>query len=428
MVDGSRLTVEYWPLASILPYAANARTHPEAQVAQLVDSMRQFGFTQPCLVDAKGELIAGHGRLMAAQVLGLEQVPVIRLGHLTPQQARAYRLADNRIALNSEWDETMLAEELAALSEDFDLEGLGFDAGELDGLLEGAEGQTSGAQDGEDDTPEPEPNPAARLGDVWLCGPHRVVCGDSTDEAAVRAAVGQEKPNLMVTDPPYGVKYDPAWRNGLDKAVNLRTGVVKNDDRADWTDTWRLFPGNVAYVWHGALHASTVEANLLAAGFELRAQIVWAKQNLVLGRGDYHWQHEPAWYVVRKGEKGSYQGDRTQTTLWRIDNLNLSAHQKAENDRTNHSTQKPVECMRRPIVNNSERGDAVYDPFLGSGTTVIAAETEGRRCFGIELNPVYVDVIVKRWEAFTGQQATLEGDGRSFAAVAAERLAQAEAA
>jgi len=419
------LTVEYWPLASILPYAANARTHPEAQVAQLVDSMRQFGFTQPCLVDAKGELIAGHGRLMAAQVLGLEQAPVIRLGHLTPQQARAYRLADNRIALNSEWDETLLAEELAALSEDFDLEGLGFDAGELDGLLEDAEGQTSGAQDGEDDTPEPEPNPAARLGDVWLCGPHRVVCGDSTDEAAVRAAVGQETPHLMVTDPPYGVEYDPNWRNEADRAngkpLGARAiGVVKNDGRADWTATWLLFPGEVAYVWHAGKYSTVVESSLTAADFEARSQIIWNKSNFAIGRGDYHWKHEPCWYAVRKGGTGHWQGGRTQSTVWDIP--------KPQKSETGHSTQKPVECMRRPIVNNSERGDAVYDPFLGSGTTVIAAETEGRRCFGIELNPAYVDVIVKRWEAFTGQQATLEGDGRSFAAVAAERLAQAEAA
>lgn len=310
MVDGSQLTVEYWPLASILPYAANARTHPEAQVAQLVDSMRQFGFTQPCLVDARGELIAGHGRLMAAQVLGLEQAPVIRLGHLTPQQARAYRLADNRIALNSEWDETLLAEELAALSENFDLEGLGFDAGELDGLLGDAEGQTSGAQEGEDDTPEPEPNPAAQLGDVWLCGPHRVVCGDSTDEAAVRAAMGQETPHLMVTDPPYGVEYAPNWRNEADRAngkpLGARAiGVVKNDARADWTAAWRIFPGDVAYVWHAGKYSTVVETSLSAADFEPRSQIIWNKNNFAIGRGDYHWKHEPCWYAVRRNRGGA---------------------------------------------------------------------------------------------------------------------------
>lgn len=427
MVDDGRLTIEYWPLDRILPYARNARLHSDKQVAQLADSMAAFGFTQPCLVDADGVLIAGHGRLMAAAKLGLAAAPVIRLGHLTEAQAKAYRLADNRIALNSSWDEGMLAEELAAISGDFDLEALGFGVDELDGLLEDAEGQTSGAQDGEDDTPEPPPNPGARLGDVWLLGDHRVVCGDCTDKAAVEAAVGQETPHLMVADPPYGVEYDADWRNkakrsdGSGRSIGAHAvGKVLNDDKADWSEAWSLFPGDVAYVWHAGSRAHVVADSLIATGFDVRAQIVWAKNNLVISRGHYHPKHEPCWYAVRRNRGGHWQGDRTQSTVWDIP--------KPQKSETGHSTQKPVECMRRPIVNNSARGDAVYDPFLGSGTTIIAAETEGRRCFGLELNPAYVDVIVKRWQDFTGRQATLQGDGRSFAEIAAERLGQLDAA
>lgn len=312
MVDDGRLTIEYWPLDRILPYARNARLHSDKQVAQLADSMAAFGFTQPCLVDADGVLIAGHGRLMAAAKLGLAAAPVIRLGHLTEAQAKAYRLADNRIALNSSWDEGMLAEELAAISGDFDLEALGFGVDELDGLLEDAEGQTSGAQDGEDDTPEPPPNPGARLGDVWLLGDHRVVCGDCTDKAAVEAAVGQETPHLMVADPPYGVEYDADWRNkakrsdGSGRSIGAHAvGKVLNDDKADWSEAWSLFPGDVAYVWHAGSRAHVVADSLIATGFDVRAQIVWAKNNLVISRGHYHPKHEPCWYAVRRNRGGA---------------------------------------------------------------------------------------------------------------------------
>ena len=254
-MGSAKLTIEDWPLEKLLPYAANARTHPKEQLEQLEQSIRQFGFNAPCLVDDAGVLIAGHGRLMAAKQAGLNVVPVIRLGHLTEAQARAFRLADNRIALNSEWDEELLAAELAALDGDFDLAGLGFDADELDGLLNPEPG--GGGQDGEDEAPEPEPTAAAQAGDVWLLGPHRVVCGDSTDKAAVEACVRQETPHLMVTDPPYGVEYDPEWRAeaGANKSRG-KMGVVKNDGRADWREAWALFEGDVAYVWHAGPHWS----------------------------------------------------------------------------------------------------------------------------------------------------------------------------
>lgn len=421
MVDDRKLTVEYWPIDRILPYAANARTHPDEQVLQLIDSMSKFGFTQPCLVDANGVLIAGHGRLLAASKLGLKEAPVIRLGHLTEAQARAYRLADNRIALNSEWDEDLLKQELAALQGDFDLDMLGFDVDELEELLPPPPAATTGPQDGENEMPEPPVVPASRPGDVWQCGAHRVICGDSTSKQVVETLLAGETPHLMVTDPPYGVEYDPSWRAEVGVNKNkAKMGKVLNDDRADWRETWALFPGDVAYVWHACLFTREVLESLEAVGFEYRSMICWAKDRFTLGRGHYHWQHEPAWYVVRKGATGHWNGARDQSTVWNI---------KARDDSgVGHGTQKPVECMRRPMLNNSNPGDAVYDPFLGSGTSMIAAESEGRRCFGCELNPVYVDVIVKRWQDFTGQQATLVGDGRTFAEIAEERLAQADAA
>jgi DNA modification methylase len=221
----------------------------------------------------------------------------------------------------------------------------------------------------------------------------------------------------MVTDPPYGIAYDPAWRNRAGLSATKRTGRVENDHRADWREAWALFPGEVAYVWHGALHATTVAASLAATGFQIRAQIVRAKDRLVLGRGHYHWQHEPCWYAVREGGSGHWGGDRSQTTLWRIDS-------RGQDTETAHGTQKPVECMRRPIVNNSSPRQAVYEPFSGSGTTLIAAEATGRACHAIELSPAYVDVALQRWQAFTGKAATLERGGEPFTAMAAARLGE----
>ena len=237
---------------------------------------------------------------------------------------------------------------------------------------------------------------------------------DATDGAAVGRLLAGVEPVLMVTDPPYGVEYDPEWRvrQGLAERGDLALGKVANDDRANWREAWAHFPGNVAYVWHAALHTATVAESLTSAGFTIRSQIVWDKTRLVIGRGDYHWQHEPCWYVVRNGKAGNWVGGRSQTTIWQI------PHRKSE---TGHGTQKPVECMRRPMLNNSNPVDAVYDPFLGSGTSIIAAETTGRHCFGLELDPAYVDVIVRRWQAMTGEVARLQGDDRSFLEIGVDR-------
>lgn len=254
--------------------------------------------------------------------------------------------------------------------------------------------------------------PISRLGDVWLLGRHRITCGDCTEAAVVERALAGAKPHLMVTDPPYGVEYDPKWR--AEAGVNQnkgKLGEVLNDDRADWREAWALFGGDVAYVWHAGRTANVVADSLVAIGFLPRSQIIWAKERFALSRGDYHWQHEPCWYAVRKGATGHWAGDRSQSTLWDI--------KAREDSGVGHGTQKPVECMKRPIENNSKAGDAVYEPFSGSGTTIIAAEMTGRRCYAIELNPAYVDVAVTRWQSFAGEAATLEGDGRTFAEISA---------
>jgi DNA modification methylase len=373
---GLGLAIEHRPIEALIPYARNARTHSEAQVALIAGSIREFGFTNPVLVDGDDGIIAGHGRVMAARQLGLASVPVIELGHLTPAQKQAYVLADNRLAEQAGWDRDLLALELGELEDlGVDLLTLGFEAGEIDDLLRSEEPDPR-----EEVIPMAPAAPVSREGDLWQLGSHRLICGDATDPHAVGQLLGKVDPHLMVTDPPYGVNYDPDWRNRAGVSETKRTGRVMNDDRADWREAWDLFPGDVAYVWHGALHATSVAESLRLAGFDVRRQIIWAKERLVLSRGDYHWQHEPCWYAVRRKTNGHWSGDRKQTTLWAIPS-------RDQDTATVHGTQKPVECMRRPILNNSSPGQAVYEPFSGSGTTIIAAETTGRCCYALELDP-----------------------------------------
>jgi DNA modification methylase len=370
------------PLERLIPYARNPRRN-ESAIATVAASLREFGWRQPIVVDEDMVILAGHTRLEAARQLGLASAPVHVARGLTPAQAKAYRLMDNRAAENAAWDEALLGLELGDLQgENFDLALTGFDDAELNRLLAALGDADPDTR--EDDVPETPADPVSRPGDLWLLGPHRLLCGDSTVATDVERVLGGVTPLLMVSDPPYGVEYDPGWRNAAGAAKTRRTGKVLNDDRADWREAWALFPGDVAYVWHGALHAATVAESLEVSGFAVRSQIIWAKDQLVLSRGDYHWQHEPALYCVRKGGKGHWAGDRKQTTLWQIPSRDQDAD-------TVHGTQKPVECMRRPILNNSSPGQAVYEPFMGSGTTLVAAETTGRVCLGIELNPAYVD-------------------------------------
>jgi DNA modification methylase len=406
-VNAEPLRIEYRALAKLIPYARNARTHSSAQVAQIAASIKEYGWTNPVLVDGDNGLIAGHGRLLAARQIGLDQIPVIELAGLSEAAKRAYILADNKLALNAGWDEALLAlevGELAALGVDLTM--AGFSDRELQQLSANA---NCGLTD-PDAAPEKPAVAVSQLGDLWQLGPHRLVCGDSTKADVVTSLLKGVMPHLMVTDPPYGVSYKPQWRNDVVRADGSKVaaraiGEVLNDDRADWREAWKLFPGDVAYVWHGALHAAAVAESLIASGFSMRAQIIWDKTRLVIGRGDYHWQHEPAWYAVRNGKTGHWTGDRKQTTVWGI------PHLKSE---TGHGTQKPVDCMRRPIENNSSPGQAIYEPFSGSGTSIIAAEMTGRNCYAIELSPAYVDVAIQRWQAFAGQKAIHEESGRSF--------------
>ena len=409
--------VERRKLSELIPYARNSRTHSDEQVAQIAASIREWGWTTPVLCDDKGSIIAGHGRVMAARKLGLSEVPVMTATGWSEAQKRAYILADNQLALNAGWDMDLLKVEIQELAgDDFDLDLIGFDDKTLAGLLNDP---TEGLTDA-DETPEPPVNPVSVLGDVWILGKHRIICGSSTDAHTVEKVLNGVKPHLMVTDPPYGVEYDANWRNeaerGNGKKIGGRAvGKVLNDDKADWRDAWALFPGDVAYVWHAGNMAHIVAESLLACNFGIRSQVIWAKSQFVIGRGDYHPHHEPCWYAVRKGKPGHYDGGRKQSTLWQID--------KPKKSETGHSTQKPIECMKRPIENNSSPGQAIYEPFSGSGTTIIACEMTGRSCHAIELNPAYVDVAIIRWQDFTGQKAILEGsDAKTYEDIKAQRI------
>jgi DNA modification methylase len=315
----------------------------------------------------------------------------------------------------------LLASELSEILENgFDLATIGFNDQDLANIL-GGSAPGDGLTD-PDDTPSVPIDPISVLGDVWLMGPHRLACGDSRDPLVVEKALNGVKPHLCVTDPPYGIEYDPNWRSGLDK-VKRATGKVKNDDIASWQDVFSLFPGDVIYVWHSQLFAKEVQIDLEDCGFKLRTQIVWVKPHFVLGRGDYHSQHESAFYMVRKSAKnGHWSGDHKQTTVWQIANGTFQGGAaKAEDAKTGHGTQKPVECMKRPIENNSSPGHAVYDPFSGSGTTIIAAEMTGRACHAIEIDPRYVDVACRRWANFVGNPVILESTGQTFEEVALSR-------
>ena len=360
------------------------------------------------LIDEDGTIIAGHGRVLAAQRLGIDDVPVMIARGWDEQKRRAYMLADNKLALNSGWDAELLRAELTdliALGENLQM--IGFSSAELAALVATTDGKTD-----PDAVPKAPDNPVSIAGDVWLLGRHRLACGSCTDAATVKVVLDGCEPVMMITDPPYGVQYDPTWRHRAGVNKSKRVGAVANDERDDWREAWALFPGAVAYVWHSALHQCAVAESLTAAGFAIRSQIIWAKDRLVMGRGHYHWQHEPCYYAAR-GTAG-WQGDRKQSTLWSIPTRDQDAE-------TIHSTQKPVECMRRPMLNNSKASDTIYEPFSGSGTTMIAAEMSGRDCRAVEINPVYVDVAIIRWEAFTDGTARLAATGQTFAEVAHAR-------
>jgi len=417
----------------VLPSSSNPRTHSREQVEQIARSIQAFGFINPILVAPDGEIIAGEGRLRAAKTLGLREVPVIVLKHLSEVQRRALAIADNQIPLGAGWDDELLREQLATLqNESFNLDLLGFDDEELASRLAA---EQAAAPTDEDAVPQVPASPVSRPTDLWLLGApkkrrqHQLMCDDATStEAVARLLAKVQPPALMVTDPPFGVGLDPEWREQV--GLNPRTvqgGKIANDDRVDWSAALALFPGDVLYLWHAGLYAATTALSLQTCGFQIRAQIIWGKRHFAISRGAYHWQHEPCWYAVRRGRPAHWRGGRKQSTLWELPNLNpFGGDASGEDEVTGHGAQKPVELMRRPILNHTRAGEACYDPFLGSGSTLIAAESVGRVCYGMDIDPRYVDVAVLRWQRFTGQKAVLDGDGRTFEEIA--RLRRREVA
>jgi DNA modification methylase len=399
--------LELWPIDRLRPYEGNPRTHSADQVAQIAASMVEFGFTNPILVDEADGILAGHGRLMAARELGLGEVPVVRLGHLTAAQKRAYVIADNQLALRAGWNEELLAEELAWLrDETFDLDLLGFDASELEALLTRSEGETDAT---EDEVPEPPAEPISKPGDLWLLGDHRVLCGDATVLSDVERVLAGSLADMAWTDPPYNVDYGNSAKDKL-RGKDRR---ILNDALGDGFGAFLQDAcTNILTVTKGAVYIAmssselhTLQTAFTAAGGKWSTFIIWAKNTFTLGRSDYQRQYEPILYGWPAGAEHYWCGARDQGDVWFFD-------KPVKNDL--HPTMKPVALIERAIRNSSKRRDIVLDPFGGSGSTLIAAEKTGRQARLVELDPKYVDVIVKRWQDWTGGAATLEGDGRTF--------------
>ncbi len=376
------------PARDLRPHASNWRRHPPAQRKALQAILSEVGWADAVLAyetDDGLRIIDGHLR---AETAPDAEIPVLILD-VDDEEAAKILATHDPLAAMAELDADMLRVVIEqAQLEDEALRAM------VDGLL--PEPPLADGLCDPDDVPAPPEVPITQRGDLWLLGEHRLLCGDATSAEDVGRLLDGRRPFLMVTDPPYGVSYDPEWRKRAGLRKGGADGAVSNDDRVDWSAAWELFPGDVAYVWHAGKYASAVQASLDSAEFEVRSQIVWRKARFAISRGHYHWGHEPCWYAVRKGQTSRWCGDRTQSTVWDITHVA---------NETGHGTQKPVECMRRPIANHGGTGDDVYDPFVGSGTTVIAAEQLKRRCFAMELDPVYVDVTVQRWETFTGQKA-----------------------
>jgi DNA modification methylase len=424
--------IELWPIDRPQPFPKNARHWNAAAVAKVASSIREYGFRQPIVVDVHDVIIIGHLRLAAAKSLRLKEVPVHVASELTPAQVKGLRLMDNRSHEEADWDLSLLGPELADLGAlDFDLSLTGFDVHELDKLLRDPMDEEKAEQ------APPLPDVAAtQMGDLWLCGDHRVLCGDATSAHDVARLLGDRQPFLLVTDPPYGVSLDMEWR---DKAGHNELGPaaksymkerieghtatsISGDTKADWSDSFALVPSlDVLYVWHATSHLVEVAVGLERIGFHVRQQLIWNKTAAAMSRQAYHWKHEPCWYAVRRGKTARWLGSRDQSTIWDAASPKMIMGGSNE-EKWNHPCQKPLELMRRPILNHTKRGEAVYDPFLGSGTTLMAAELTERICLGLELDPKYCDVIIQRWEEFTGKQATLEADGRTFEQLKAERL------
>jgi DNA modification methylase len=406
--------IELWLLDKLIPYSKNPRTHSDAQIAQIAASIRAFGFNSPILVDSKAGIIAGRGRLLAARKLKLKEVPVIVLNHLTETQKRAYIIADNQLALNAGWDEELLQLELTALQEeDFDINLIGFEDQRLAQLLadqEAAEGLTD-----EDATPELPQSPVSAPADLWVLGNHKLLVADATVAADVQRLMGGDFADCVFSDPPYNTDYEGYTEERL-KIQNDQMSA--NEFKRFLRDSFNSFrtavkPGASLYICHSSYWQREFQNALEIAGFEVRCQIIWAKNTFAWGFGRYKFQHEPIFYCHVKGQKDTWYGDKSQSTLW-------SQNKPAANRL--HPTMKPVELVERALVNSSKAGDVIVDLFGGSGSTLIGCERRGRKALLMELDPKYADVVVRRWQEYTGKHALLDGDGRSFDEIAQERL------
>jgi len=382
-----KIEVVYVPIDELIPAEYNPRKLTSKQEADISASILNFGFVDPIIVNKnesrKMVIIGGHQRVAVAKTIGIKEVPCVFVD-VPVEKERELNIRLNKNT--GEWDFELLEEffDKGELLE-FGFEEIDFGVTEIVPYVD---------TNGDDEVPEFDDDPKTVLGDIYELGPHRLVCGDSTIQTVVDTCLQAETPYLMVTDPPYGVEYDPAWMNAADRSNGKKlgdraTGKVDNDDIFNWEDAWTLSPSSVAYVYHAGKYAVGVADSLTTCGFEIRSQIIWNKNNFAISRGDYHWKHEPCWYAVKKGSKSNWNGGRSQTTVWDID--------KPMKSETGHGTQKPIDCMLTPI--NNHTGD-VYDPFCGSGTTLIACEKARRKCYAIELSPKYCDVIVKRYVDF----------------------------
>ncbi len=415
------LNVQQIALEQLVPYARNARTHSETQVAQIAGSIAEFGFVNPVLVGGDNIIIAGHGRVMAAKKLGLKTVPTIKLDHLTENQRRALVIADNKIAENAGWDEELLRLELQNLAdEDFDLDLLGFDDVELDDLLTSLDDDEAAALD--ENIPEVQENPVSRTGDIWIMGEHRLLCGDSTSEADMKKLMAGELADMVFTDPPYNVNYGDTAKDKLRSKGGAKAGrKIMNDNLGDDFEAFLTaacknmlaHTKGALYICMSSSELDTLQSAFRNAGGKWSTFIIWAKNTFTLGRSDYQRQYEPILYGWKDGNDRYWCGARDQGDVWFY-------NKPQKNDL--HPTMKPVDLVVRGIKNSSKTLDIVLDPFGGSGSTLIAAEHTGRQARLIELDPKYVDVIVRRWQEMTGLQATLSGADQDFKAVEKDRL------
>lgn len=409
-----------FPVADLIPYARNSRTHNEEQITQIMASIKEFGFTNPILIGSDNVIIAGHGRLLAAQRLGLTEVPVICLPDLTETQRKALVIADNKIALNAGWDEEMLALEMKELEEsDFNLDILGFSEDELKELENFGEPQTDTKSE-EDEIPEAPVEPITKRGDVWILGEHRLMCGDTTMYDDVRKLMRDDCAAMIFTDPPYNVNYGSTMKDSIRyHAGTLGGRKIMNDNLGDGfpqflTDSLSnllMFCQGSAYVCMSSSELHTLYSSFVAAGGKWSTFIIWAKNTFTLGRADYQRQYEPILYGWSADKKHYWCGDRDQSDVWEY-------NKPVKNDL--HPTMKPVELVERAINNSSKAGDIVLDGFGGSGSTLIATEKTRRKARLMELDPKFCDVIVRRWEEYTGKKAELLQDNAESSDIDAE--------